>query len=212
MESEAESSTKGFQPNEEQTTILNKHFNPDMTICDPHYNSTNICLSEIEAHRRAELVSDIEYTFSLALKKGDNFLGQAEINFYLEQMPVNNEELFINSQALAVSELTINEDQKTNSKYFNGQKIRLEIADLRQGWNVVSLKYYTPYMKNRTGLHQFIDTADGEQYLYSQFEAFHCFRVFPCFDQPSLKAKMTLSVLCPQEWVTVSNGIDTRHE
>ena len=76
-------------------------------------------------------MSDIEYTFSLALKKGDYYFGQAEINFYLETMPENDEELFINSNALAVSELTINEDPKLEQKYFQGQKIRLEMADLK---------------------------------------------------------------------------------
>ena len=50
-------------------------FNLDETIVDPDYNSHNICLSEIEAGKRAELVSDIEYTYSLALKKGDYYLG-----------------------------------------------------------------------------------------------------------------------------------------
>ena len=59
-------------------------------------------------------MSDIDYTFSLALKKGNNYLGQAEINFYVEQMPNDDEELFINSMAMAVSELTINEDLKTD--------------------------------------------------------------------------------------------------
>lgn len=50
-------------------------FNEDETIIDPEYNSTHICLTEIEAKIRAELVSDIEYTFSLALKKGDFYFG-----------------------------------------------------------------------------------------------------------------------------------------
>ena len=172
-------------------------FNMDETIIDPDFNTTHICLSEQEAKQRASLVSDIEYTFSLALKKGDFYLGQAEISFYLERMPETDDELFLNSNALAVSELAINEDPKLDQLYFTGQKIRLEMVDLKQGWNVVSLKYFTPYQKNRTGLHQFIDQADGEQYLYSQFEAFHCNRVFPCFDQPSLKAKMSLCVTCP---------------
>lgn len=104
-----------------------------------------MCLTEAEAARRAELVSDVEYTFNLALKKGNDYLGQAEINFYLEKLPANNDELFINSMALAVSELTINEESKTDSKYFTGQKIRLELTDLKQGWNVVCLKYFTPY-------------------------------------------------------------------
>ena len=37
-------------------------------------------------------------------------------------------------------------------------------------------------------------------------------KVFPSFDQPSLKAKMTLNGICPQVWKFVSNGIDTRYE
>lgn len=48
--------------------------------------------------------------------------------------------------------------------------------------------------------------------MYSQFEAFHCFRVFPCFDQPNLKAKMTLTVTCPKTWQAASNGIEKRYE
>ena len=69
----------------------------------------------------------------------------------------------------------------------------------------------TPYNKNRVGLHTFTDSSDQQQYLYSQFEAFHCFRVFPCFDQPDLKAKMSLIVMCPEDWKAVSNAIETRY-
>lgn len=76
----------------------------------------------------------------------------------------------------------------------------------------MSLKYLTPYNKNRVGLHTYIDSVDENQYLYTQFEAFHCHRVFPCFDQPSLKAKMTLTCTAPSDWHVVSNGQETRHE
>ena len=36
--------------------------------------------------------------------------------------------------------------------------------------------------------------------------------MFPCFDQPDLKAKMSLIVLCPTEWRAVSNAIETRYQ
>ena len=85
----------------------------DTTIVDPFYNSNHFCLTEKEAERRAELVSDIEYNFCLALKKGNYYFGQAEINFYLEQMPENDEELYLNSNAMAVADLTINVSPKT---------------------------------------------------------------------------------------------------
>lgn len=57
-----------------------------------------------------------------------------------------------------------------------------------------------------------MDTSDSEQYLYTQFEAFHCNKVFPVFDQPDLKAKMTLVVTCPSDWKAVSNSIERRFE
>ena len=74
------------------------------------------------------------------------------------------------------------------------------------GWNTVQLKYLNLYTNNSVGLHSSIDKSDQLQYVYSQFEAFHCFRVFPCFDWPSLKAKQSLTVPVPKDWVATSNG------
>lgn len=36
--------------------------------------------------------------------------------------------------------------------------------------------------------------------------------MFPCFDQPDLKAKMQLTVTCPKFWQAVSNSIETRYD
>jgi hypothetical protein len=35
---------------------------------------------------------------------------------------------------------------------------------------------------------------------------FNCSEVFPVFDQPDLKAQMTLKILTHKEWVAVSNS------
>ena len=64
------------------------------------------------------MVSDIEYEYSLALSHGDYYLGQAVVRFYLEQMPANDDDLFLNFQALAVSNLTINEHSITGAQGF----------------------------------------------------------------------------------------------
>ncbi len=45
----------------------------------------------------------------------------------------------------------------------------------------------------------FIDT-DQKQYLYTQFEPYFANRVFPLFDQPDLKAPLTLTLACPSDW------------
>jgi hypothetical protein len=76
--------------------LITKYLGTEGVIIDAGYKGS-VLLKETQAQRRKELVSDIEYTFSLALNHGSNYLGQAKICFYLEALPVNDEELFINS-------------------------------------------------------------------------------------------------------------------
>ena len=100
MDQNSTTTAEGFKPSGEQMGIINKLFKPEDTIIDSGYDNNNICLTQIESEKRASLVSDIEYTFSLALKKGDYYLGQAEINFYVEKLPENDADLFLNCRAI----------------------------------------------------------------------------------------------------------------
>ena len=55
------------------------------------------------------------------------------------------------------------------------------------------------YSNTGEGLHRFIDPADGEVYLYAQTFLDDAQRVFACFDQPDLKAPVTLIVAAPPD-------------
>jgi len=47
---------------------------------------------------------------------------------------------------------------------------------------------------------------DGEIYVYTHLEPFNCNRWFPCFDQPSIRAPMTMRVaVADSKWVAISN-------
>ena len=61
------------------------------------------------------------------------------------------------------------------------------------------------YMNTGEGLHRFVDPADGQVYLYSQFEVADTRRMFPVFEQPDLKATFQFSVTAPADWAVVSN-------
>mmetsp|Transcript_9867 Transcript_9867/g.16599 ORF Transcript_9867/g.16599 Transcript_9867/m.16599 type:complete len:85 (-) Transcript_9867:521-775(-) len=61
------------------------------------------------------------------------------------------------------------------------------------------------YRKDGVGLHSFVDAVDKEQYLYTQFEADFCHYVFPCFDQPDLKATWTLKAVVSDDWTVIAN-------
>lgn len=54
--------------------LINKYLGTEGVIVDQGYKGS-VVLKETQAHRRKELVSDIEYTFALALKHGDHYLG-----------------------------------------------------------------------------------------------------------------------------------------
>ena len=43
------------------------------------------------------------------------------------------------------------------------------------------------------------------EFIYTHFEPYGANRVFPCFDQPNLKAKMKLSIVTPKNWAAISN-------
>ncbi|MFF7726165.1 aminopeptidase N [Streptomyces sp. NPDC008001] len=62
------------------------------------------------------------------------------------------------------------------------------------------------YSRTGEGLHRFTDPADDRTYLYSQFATADAQRVFACFDQPDLKARLELTVTAPADWEVLSNS------
>jgi len=69
----------------------------------------------------------------------------------------------------------------------------------------MEVTFLNNYRKDGTGLHTFIDTSDNEQYLATQFEADFAHWVFPCFDQPDLKAPWTFACVTEEDWDVISN-------
>ena len=154
----------GFKPDENEQALILQYLGSE-AIVDEKFKTTQT-LSKEQAEKREELVQEIEYDFQLALNKGDYYLGNAVINFYLKGAP-NNGELFLDLQAMAIAELQINEQKFPGKDQFQGQKIALEQPHVNIGWNTVTLRYINPYNKNQIGLHTFTDSKDSQQYLYS---------------------------------------------
>ncbi|SNC71632.1 aminopeptidase N [Kytococcus aerolatus] len=82
---------------------------------------------------------------------------------------------------------------------------RLPVTGLTPGEHELEIEGVGRYMNTGEGLHRFVDPADGEVYLYTQFEVADCRRMFPVFDQPDLKATFQFTVTAPAHWEVVSN-------
>ena len=72
--------------------------------------------------------------------------------------------------------------------------------------NVVRIRAHGRFSSSGEGLHRFRDPVDDEVYLYTQYEPADARRVYPCFEQPDLKARWRFDVAAPAGWVVLSNG------
>jgi hypothetical protein len=95
-----------FTLSENERKIMLKHLG-EGSVVNQDYKQV-VALSKVENDKRHEIASDIEYDFQLALQKGDYYLGNAVINFYVNRLPQHGE-LFLNCNALAISHLTVND-------------------------------------------------------------------------------------------------------
>ena len=71
--------------------------------------------------------------------------------------------------------------------------------------NRVVVAYENGFDASGDGFHHFVDPEDGAEYLYTNFEPFSAHRLFPCFDQPDLKATYRLDVVAPRDWQVISS-------
>ena len=107
-----------------------------------------------------------------------------------------------------VLNLVVNGTKVKEGEPFRDHRVYFPKQDLKEGKNVVTLRFVSKYVMDCQGVHYFVDKDDGEEYLYSQFEAADAHKAFPCFDQPDLKATYTLIAVVPRGWVALS----TKHQ
>jgi len=168
-------------------------------------DKVEISLYKTEAMVRSQLIKDVKYNLFLSFGLKDGFKGQITTNFKLNSEEFKDGDLFLDFQGKAIA------DFKINGKYvdcrYEDQRVYFPKDHLKVGKNEVSLKFKNTYVTNSAGLHWFQDPTDDRVYLFSHLEPFFCHRIFPCFDQPDIKAPLSLAVHCPKrEWVAIANG------
>ena len=159
-----------------------------------------INISRTEALERSNHISIESYEVFLDVTgTGETFFARTTVTFSCNQTGYNS---FIDAVAVRVISATLN-GSPVDTNGFDGQTIYLNNL---QSENALVIEVETYYSKNGEGLQKSIDPVDNETYLYSQGETAHIRKMYPCFDQPNLKATFSLSVLAPQHWEVVSNS------
>jgi aminopeptidase N len=87
---------------------------------------------------------------------------------------------------------------------------RLPLRGLSAGRHQLEVRASAAYSRTGEGLHRAVDPADGAVYLYQQSFLDDAQRTFACFDQPDLKATVTLSADLPSGWLMAANARGTQ--
>ncbi len=90
------------------------------------------------------------------------------------------------------------------------EHLMLPATLLRAGRNEVVLEFGAPITGAGSALTRHVDATDGARYVYSLFVPADASSVFPCFDQPDLKAVWSLALTVPAGWQAVGNGVPLR--
>ena len=167
-------------------------------------------LSQDEAVARARLVSGISYEIHLDLVAGASaYRGDVTIRFDYDPSAGDDAGTFLDHRGGGIERIEVNgeEIESPTGEY----RIPLPASAL-QASNVVRVRYEHEYDHTGDGFHQFVDPEDGGEYLYSNFEPYNAHRLFPCFDQPDLKATYDLTVDAPSDWELIANGPELERE
>ncbi|EMJ90530.1 M1 family aminopeptidase [Leptospira alstonii] len=162
-------------------------------------------LTQTEAVKRAELVNQVGYEIRLDLKAGSStYQGETKILFFYTGNEKGKLKIDFVTKKIEVFLLNgkeFSDYTKTDSS------LDVPGDSLKPGKNEIEIRYTNDYNHSGSGFHQFQDPSDGSEYLHTDFEPFEAHRMFPCFDQPDLKATYELSLVGPKEWKYVHNTL-----
>ncbi|WP_062287730.1 aminopeptidase N [Demequina phytophila] len=156
-------------------------------------------LTKQEAAERFATVPHASYAITLDFTgAGDTFRSDTTVTF--DATP--GATTFIESTGASIDLIELNGEPLSPETHRDG---RIELAHL-DSTNTLRVAGDFRYRNDGQGIHRFVDPADGEVYLYSQFAANDTRAAFACFDQPDIKGEFTFTVTVPAHWTVVSNS------
>ena len=162
---------------------------------------TNI--KQVEAAERSTIVKTESYRIDLDLTTGaENFRVKTTVKFAGLKPGATTYIDCVGSKVISAKLNGVDFDPK-----FDGETIYLPAIAAE---NILEIEHDGVYSNSGEGLHRFVDPADNEVYLYTQFETGDARRMYACFDQPDQKATFTISTITPKHWEVISNyGIES---
>ena len=156
------------------------------------------------ATARSKQLSAVRYAMRLSVVALDTARGSVTIRFRARA----SGDVIVDFRGPSLSNVAVNGSAAATT--FNGAHLRIPAAAIKLGENVVSADFTTPIAPAGASIIKFHDDKDGSDYLYTLLVPSDANLLFPCFDQPDLKGRVTLTLVVPNAWQALANGI-TEH-
>lgn len=163
---------------------------------------------ELALERKAR-ISDARYRLKFVLKPGaERITGSAVISFNLSDasQPVALDFRDLNERGETidgdVASVKLNVSEAPDFQRLGGHLV-LPAKHLKAGRNEVSIEFTTGAAAAGRPVIRYPDRED--EFFYTLFVPMDASLAFPCFDQPDLKARFTLTLETPADWTAVSN-------
>lgn len=153
------------------------------------------------AEYRATRISDVRYDLALDVTALDTARGTVTITF----TRVGGGDAIVDFRGPRLGSIVLNRRQLDRDAS-NGMHIRLPANMLRRGVNHVSMDFSALIAPAGASVIRYHDVTDGADYLYTLLVPADANQLFPCFDQPDIKARTSLTLTIPRKWNAVANG------
>ena len=150
------------------------------------------------ATQRAQSIRNVRYdlSFSVPAKVSERIVGKETVRFTLDNAP---HPVVLDFEPGAES---------VTSVASHGRPIAVDFVN---GHIVIAKEFVTPG-ENSIEISFLAGDASlnrNPDFMYALFVPARSHLAFPCFDQPDMKARYTLELQVPKEWLAVSNGVET---
>ena len=147
------------------------------------------------ATARAAQISNVRYALNLDVTRRDTAYGSARIRFARR----GGGDVILDFRGPTLV--------KPDGVEWNGAHVRVPEQALGTGGEgVLTFDFTALVAPAGASVIRVRDAADQRDYLYTLLVPADANQLFPCFDQPDLKARTTLSLVVPNGWSAVSNG------
>ena len=150
---------------------------------------------------RSQTISDVRYNLRLDVTAPDSALGRVQIQF----RRAGHDDAIVDFRGRRLTKIVAN-GIPLALDVFNGAHIRVPAQLLRDGKNSIDAEFVADIAASGTSIIKTHDASDGNDYLYTLLVPADANQLFPCFDQPDLKARVSFSLTASRTWTVLANG------